>query len=113
MGIQHQGILEGISRKLPISIEPRVSSFQNYGKRSAKLGYFSAKKKSGNPCQLKPEDVETIYLLKKEKPSKRYRSMKEDRDTYCILDGGTIVAAMRNVVREKRFPLLKIPRFKL
>ena len=27
--------------------------------------HLSAKKKAGNPCQLKPEDVETIYLPKK------------------------------------------------
>ena len=27
--------------------------------------HLSGKKKAGNPCQLKPEDVETIYLPKK------------------------------------------------
>ena len=56
--------------------------------------YSSAKKTSGNPCHLKPEDVELIYFLQKEKPSKTYRSIKEDLDTYCTLGGGTSVAAV-------------------
>ena len=42
-----------------------------------------------------------IYFLKKEKPSKTYRSIKEDLDTYCTLDGGTSVAAIGNIVRNK------------
>ena len=63
--------------------------------------HSSAKKKSGNPCHLKPEDVEMIYFLKKEKPSKTYRSIKEDLDAYCTLDGGTSVAAIGNIVRNK------------
>ena len=42
-----------------------------------------------------------IYFLKKEKPSKTYRSIKEDLDTYCTLDGGISVAAIGNIVRNK------------
>ncbi|KAM7432943.1 hypothetical protein ABFA07_016720 [Porites harrisoni] len=42
-----------------------------------------------------------IYFLKKEKPSKTYRSIKEDLDTYFTLDGGTSVAAIGNIVRNK------------
>ena len=56
--------------------------------------HSSAKKKSVNPCHLKPEDVEMIYF-------KAYRSIKEDLDTYCTLDGGTSVAAIGNIVRNK------------
>ena len=58
-------------------------------------------KKSGNPSHLKREDVELINFLKKEKPSKTYRSIKEDLDTYCTLEGGTSVAAIGNVVRNR------------
>ena len=63
--------------------------------------HSSAEKKSGNLCHLKPEDVEMIYFLKKEKPSKTYRSIKEDLATYCTLGGGTFVAAIGNIVRNK------------
>ena len=45
-----------------------------------------------------------IYFLKKEKPSKTYRSIKEDLDTYCTLDGGTSVAAIGNIVTGNKIP---------
>ena len=61
--------------------------------------HLPEKKKSGNPSHLKPEDVEMINFLKKEKPSKTYKSIKEDLDTYCTLEGGTSVTAIGNIVR--------------
>jgi len=59
------------------------------------------KNKSGNPPHLKPEDVELVEFLKVEKPSKTYKSIKEDIDHYCMLQGGTSLAAIGTVVRNK------------
>ena len=59
--------------------------------------HSSAKKKSGNPCHLKPEDVEMIYF-------KAYRSIKEDLDTYCTLDGGTSVWQRLEISLEIKYP---------
>ena len=44
--------------------------------------HLPRKNKSGNPSHLKREDVELIDFLKKEKPSKTYKSIKEDLDSY-------------------------------
>ena len=62
---------------------------------------YPEKNKSGNPSHLKREDVELIDFLKKEKPSKTYKSIKEDLDTYCTLEGGTSVSAIANVVKNR------------
>ena len=61
--------------------------------------HLPEKKKSGNPSHLKLEDVEMINFLKKEKPSKTYKSIKEDLDTYCSLEGGTSMTVIGNIVR--------------
>ena len=45
--------------------------------------------------------MELIHFLKKGKPSKTYKSMKEDLDTYCTLEGGISVSAIANVVRNR------------
>lgn len=45
--------------------------------------------------------MELIDFLKKEKPSKTYKSVKEDLDTYCTLEGGTSVSAIVNAVRNR------------
>ena len=63
--------------------------------------HLPSKKKSGNPSHLKPEDVQLMEFLKKEKPSLPYESIKEVLENYSTLDGGTSLSAIGNAIRNK------------
>ena len=63
--------------------------------------HLPSKKKSGNPSHLKPEDVQLMEFLKKEKPSLPYESIKEVLENYSTLDGGRSLSAIGNATRNK------------
>lgn len=63
--------------------------------------HLSEKKKPAKSSHLKQENVEMIDFLKREKPSKTYRLIKDGLDTYCILEGGTSGTAIANVVKNR------------
>ena len=63
--------------------------------------HLPPKKKSGNPSHLKPEDIQLVEFLKKEKPSLPYKSIKEVLENYSTLDGGTSLSAIGNATRNK------------
>ena len=63
--------------------------------------HLPSKKKSGNPSHLKPEDIQLMEFLKKEKPSLPYKSIKEVLENYSTLDGGTSLSAIGNATRNK------------
>ena len=88
---------------LPIGLEFQISLFQSYGKISAPPVNISvpSEKKSGNPSHLKPEDLQLMEFLKKEKPSLPYKSIKEVHENYSTLDGGTSLSAIGNATRNK------------
>ena len=56
--------------------------------------HLPAKKKSGNPSRLKPEDVELIEFLKREKPSVPYQTIQTELEKYSTLEGGTSLSAI-------------------
>ena len=65
------------------------------------LDHLPSKRTSGNPPHLQREDIDVVELLKLENPSKSYKSIKENIDSYCNVNGGTSLTAIGNVVRNK------------
>ena len=63
--------------------------------------HMPQKRSSGNPSHLKPEDVQLVEFLKKEKPSATLASIKETVENYCNLNGGTSLSAIGNTVRNR------------
>ena len=61
--------------------ESRVSSFQNYGKRSAKLGIICPQKGIWKPLSPQARGCGNDILSEK---GKTCRLIKEDLDTYCF-----------------------------
>ena len=58
-------------------------------------------RKTGNPAHLKPEDVQLIECLKRERPSVRYSTIKYEIERYVLVDGGTSVGAIRRTTRSQ------------
>ena len=56
-------------------------------------------KKTGNPARIKPEDIEFMEFLKRERPSISYSSIKDKLDTFYDIEGGTSVSAIGRTVR--------------
>jgi hypothetical protein len=57
--------------------------------------------KTGNPAHIKPEDVELVEFLKRERPSISYSSVKEKLEIFGNIEGGTSVSAIGRTVRSR------------
>ena len=57
--------------------------------------------KTGNPAHIKPEDVELVEFLKRERPSISYSSVKKKLEIFGNIEGGTSVSAIGRTVRSR------------
>jgi hypothetical protein len=58
-------------------------------------------RKTGNPAHIKPEDVELVEFLKRERPSISYPSIKDKLEIFSDIEGGTSVSAVGRTVRNR------------
>ena len=64
-------------------------------------GTVGARLKTGNPARIKPDDIEFVEFLKRERPSISYSSIRDKLDTFCDIEGGTSVSAIGRTVRNR------------
>lgn len=56
---------------------------------------------TGDPAHLKPENVQLVEFLKRNKPSVTNATIKNELERHCDIDGGTSISAIGRTVRKR------------